>query len=317
MGLEWLRAQGELGFPWFHLGYTQWNVLPVLQLATWSGVSSVGLFVAIVNGLALAAVRAQAPRARVGFALGAAVVLALPFALVRLPKPAVDTTPIGLVQGNVPGKIKWSGRHEDEVLAKFMVLSRAAVVRGARFVLWPETSTGSYLRQNLDQRMRLQAFVDSLGVGVLAGYPDYRFTGPKTYLSWNAAGVFWPSPVFGQNTGLGPQYAKMHLVPFGERMPFQGIVPAIGKLELGQAEWTPGTDPSPLPTPLGPAGAGLLRVDLCRTRAPEVPRGATGWSTSPTTSGSIGAARSPSTPRWRCSARSNTACRSRAAPTPA
>jgi len=270
MGLEWLRAQGELGFPWFHLGYTQWNVLPVLQLATFSGVSAVGLFVALVNGLVLAALTARAARRRFAFAAAALIVIVLPFLIVRLPAPTLATTPVGLIQGNVPGKIKWSGRHEDQVLGKFMVLSREAVRRGARFLVWPETSTGSYLRQNLDQRMRLQAFVDSLGVGVLAGYPDYRFTGPKTYLSWNAAGVFWP------NTGLGPQYAKMHLVPFGERMPFQALVPAIGKLELGQAEWTPGTDPSPLPTPLGPAGVLVCFESIFAepTRS-EVLRGAT------------------------------------------
>ncbi len=250
LGAEWLRARGELGFPWFHLGYSQWNVLPVLQLATLSGVSAVGIFVALINGLLLAAIEARAPRRRWTLALALGLVVVLPFLLYgpTIPKPAEGEIPIGLIQGNVPGNIKWSGKHEDEVLAKFMVLTRQAVALGARFVIWPETSTGSYLRQNLDQRMRLQAFVDSLGVAVLAGYPDYRFTGPKTYDSWNAAGVFWP------HSGLGPQYAKIHLVPFGERMPFQAVVPAIGKLEFGQAEWTPGTDPSPLPTPLGPAG---------------------------------------------------------------
>ena len=250
LGAEWLRAQGELGFPWLHLGYSQWNVLPVLQLATLSGVSAVGAFVALVNGLVLAAFAARTPRARWSAALGAALVLGLPFALCgpRIPHAATAGPAIGLVQGNVPGSIKWSGKHEDQVLAKFMVLTRQAVGRGARFVIWPETSTGSYLKENLDQRMRLQAFVDSLDVAVLAGYPDYHFTGPKTYESWNAAGVFWP------HTGLGPQYAKIHLVPFGERMPFQALFPGLGKLELGQAEWTPGTDPSPLPTPMGPAG---------------------------------------------------------------
>jgi len=268
LGLEWLRAQGELGFPWFHIGYTQWNVLPVLQLATWSGVSAVGVFVALVNGLALAALLDA--RRRWAFTAAAAILLVLPFVFFRLPAHRDATIPIGLVQGNVPGSIKWSGKHEDQVLSKFMVLSREARAKGARFILWPETSTGSYLRQNLDQRMRLQAFVDSLGVGVLAGYPDYRFTGPKTYLSWNAAGVFWP------NTGLGPQYAKIHLVPFGERMPFQALVPGLGKLELGQAEWTPGTDPSPLPTPLGPAGILVCFESIFADPArAEVLRGAT------------------------------------------
>ena len=33
---------------------------------------------------------------------------------------------------------------------------------------------------------------------------------------------------------------KRHLVPFGERMPFQRWFPRLGRIELGQAQWTPG-----------------------------------------------------------------------------
>ncbi len=254
LATEWLRAQGELGFPWLHLGYSQSNVLPVLQIASIAGVSGVNAFIALLNALVLAgtATAAGPPRGRRAIVLIAlaAAVLALPFGLLGPLIPPVVRTgpPVALVQGNVEGRIKWSGRHEERVLGKFLLLSREAIARGARFVIWPETATGTYLRQNLDQRSRLQSFVDSTGVAILTGYPDFRFTGPTEVLSWNAAGAFWPG------TGLGPQYAKIHLVPFGERMPFQSVFPALGKLELGQAEWTPGTDPAPLPTPLGPAG---------------------------------------------------------------
>ena len=53
---------------------------------------------------------------------------------------------------------------------------------------------------------------------------------------FNAAGMF-STEGFG-----GPRYAKRHLVPFGERMPFQWLIPGLGHLDLGQAEWTPGVD---------------------------------------------------------------------------
>lgn len=251
---EWLRAQGELGFPWLHLGYSQWSVLPVLQIASIGGASGVGLWVAALNAaalaLALVALRRGGARSALVPGLAFVALAAAPFVVLgpRIPPPARATTPIALVQGNIPGAIKWSGKAEEAVLGKFLLLSQEAVDRGARFLLWPETSTGSYLRQNLEARVRLQGWVDSSGVAVLAGYPDYQFLDRERYLAWNAAGVFWP------RTGLGAQYAKMHLVPFGERMPFQGILPVLGRMDFGQAEWTPGTDPTPLPTPLGPAG---------------------------------------------------------------
>jgi apolipoprotein N-acyltransferase len=272
LAADWLRAQGELGFPWLHLGYSQWNVLPVLQLATLSGVSAASLWVAAWNGLALALVTApREGRARAALATALLVVAVLPFlAWGRLPRGRADSARVGLVQGNIPGAVKWSGKSEDATLGKFLALSREAIARGARFVVWPETATGAYLRQNYEQRLRLQSFVDSTEVALLAGYPDYRFTGPTTYLSWNAAGVFWPQ------TGLGPQYAKMHLVPFGEKMPFESLLPALGKIQLGQAEWTAGVDPSPLPTPLGPAGVLVCYESIFTDPArAEVLRGAT------------------------------------------
>lgn len=249
---EWLRGQGELGFPWLALGYSQASILPVLQLAALGGASAVGAWVGAVNALVLTTILAFRRGRRAAFApaVALAAVLAAPFALLGPWIPPLERSgpPVALVQGNVPGAVKWSRKSEEAVLGKFLLLSRVAVERGARFVLWPETSTGSYLRQNVVPRVRLQQWVDSTGVAVLAGYPDYQFYDATHYRSWNAAGVFWPG------TGLGPQYAKIHLVPFGERMPFQSIFPVLGSFDMGQAEWTPGTDPSPLPTPLGPAG---------------------------------------------------------------
>ena len=46
---------------------------------------------------------------------------------------------------------------------------------------------------------------------------------------------------------IAGQYEKIHLVPFGERIPFQEVFPFLGKIDLGQAEWTAGTRPVVFP----------------------------------------------------------------------
>ena len=183
--------------------------------------------------------RAAAGRARLRAALGAVLVFAFPFAWGQR---VLDAAPRGagpvvaLVQGNVAGEIKWSGRHQAEILATFLDLSARAVAHEPRptVVIWPETATGSYLRRQLDQALAVTAFAARAGVPVFSGFADADLAPDGRTRSRNAAGMFRP------DGHVGEIYAKRHLVPFGERMPFQRWFPALGRLELGQAEWTPG-----------------------------------------------------------------------------
>jgi apolipoprotein N-acyltransferase len=243
--VEELRGSGELGFPWFQPGYTQGALPPVLQLAALGSVTLVTLWLLLVNaGFA----HAWRRRSRAALA-GTLVLLALPFVHAGLVawRPAGTAPGVSaerrlrllLVQGNIPGEIKWSGRHQQQILATFLSLSDSAVATAAggepQLVVWPETATGSYLRKQPEQAIAVAQFASRTGVPVFTGYADYAFDETGRPRPYNSAGQFLPG---GE---ISEPYAKRHLVPFGERMPFQWLVPAIGKLDLGQAEWVPGT----------------------------------------------------------------------------
>jgi apolipoprotein N-acyltransferase len=242
LAAEKLRSLGEMGFPWLSIGYTPWRSLELIQWASIGGVALVGAWFVAVNGCVLAAWLARS-KGRGGRAIAcivAAVVLGLIAffggrALLPAATPGGLTGPsVALVQGNVPGEIKWSGTHQKEVLAKFLHLTRLALAQHPDLVIWPETATGSYLRRDLPSLIAVQSLVDSSGVPLLAGYPDYQLRPDNTYRLANAAGVFAPK------LGLIGQYEKMHLVPFGERLPFEWLIPALGKIDFGQAEFAPG-----------------------------------------------------------------------------
>ncbi len=253
MTAEELRASGELGFPWFQPGYSQAGYTPVIQLAAWGGVSLVTLWVLGLNVLLARA----ASRRRMIPAVAAAVLLGATWiggGAVLAKAPAPRGPAIGLVQGNIPGAIKWAGGHEKEILDTFLGLSARAAQDSLRprLLVWPETATGSYLRRQLDALIAVSEFCAHQQVSVFSGFPDYVVgaDGQPRYL--NAGGLFTPS---------GPAdsiYAKRHLVPFGERMPFQGLIPALGKINLGQAEWTPGERPV-----LFPGGTGRFGCLVC------------------------------------------------------
>jgi apolipoprotein N-acyltransferase len=161
------------------------------------------------------------------------------------PGPAV-----ALVQGNIPGEMKWSGRHQAEILQIFLESSRGAAGRQPRPVLtvWPETATGSYLHRQLDQSLAVRALAAGTRVPVLAGFAEYDWDSAGRQRWYNAAGLF------GADGSFGPVYAKRHLVPFGERMPFQHLLPWLGRIELGQAEWDAGRAGVLFPSAAGPLG---------------------------------------------------------------
>ncbi len=249
--VEELRGSGELGFPWFQPGYTQ-HALPALGLAALGSVTLVTAWVLALNAALL-----QAGRRRTWGA--AALALALfaaqwidPRARAAAPGPPDASRPVvALVQGNIPGEVKWSGDHQAEILARFLALSDTAVVRDAAvgppaLVVWPETATGSYLRKQVAQSIAVAEWAASRRVPVFTGFADYSFGPDGKPRPWNAAGTWNP------DGSLSEVYAKRHLVPFGERMPFEWLVPALGRIDLGQAEWLPGTKTVLFPSACGP-----------------------------------------------------------------
>ena len=242
---EW-RASGELGFPWFQPGYTQHGVLPALQIASLGSVTLVTLWLLVVNG---ACVNAWRERRVAAFAL-ALLTLAVPLAWganeLRGRRAPVGPL-VALVQGNIPGEIKWSGSHTAQILGTFVGLcdSVARVERPSLYV-WPETATGTYVRRSPEQSVAVARLASRVGAPVYMGFAHYTWAPDGKPLPWNAAGGWNP------DGSLTPFYAKRHLVPFGERMPFERLVPALAKVDLGQAEWAPGSGTVLFPGPAGP-----------------------------------------------------------------
>ncbi|MGH7742597.1 MAG: apolipoprotein N-acyltransferase [Candidatus Eiseniibacteriota bacterium] len=246
VAIEELRGSGELGFPWFQPGYTQHAYAPVVQLASLGSVTLVTLWIGVVNVLVW---RALFGHGRLRAAMGAALALALPWlwgARTLQAAPPHAGTRVALVQGNIPGEIKWSGTHQSEILATFIRLTEQSAADHPAIAIWPETATGSYLRRQHGQASQVLDCALRTGVPIFSGFADYDYGPDGRLRNYNAAGLF------AAGEAMGPRYAKRHLVPFGERMPFERLIPALGRLDLGQAEWTAGGGVVLFPSAAGP-----------------------------------------------------------------
>jgi apolipoprotein N-acyltransferase len=258
--VEELRASGEMGFPWFQPGYALHSYPPLIQMASLGSVTLLTVWVLVVNVLLWRAAGPAPPGARPPSrglaAAGVACAVLLPALwgnrVLAVADAAARSRPagaaVGLVQADIAGEIKWSGLHQREILERFLSLSDSAAAETPHpvLVIWPETATGSYLRLQVDQAIEVARFAARAGVPVFSGYPDYGLDSLGVRRYWNAAGMFRADGT------RGATYAKRHLVPFGERMPFQRWIPALGKIELGQAEWTAGGNTVLFDSPQGP-----------------------------------------------------------------
>ncbi|MBX6370851.1 MAG: apolipoprotein N-acyltransferase [Acidothermus sp.] len=227
---EAVRARLPLhGFTWGRLAFSQPDT-PFTALAALGGAPLVTFAVALTAGLALAAGRAVRPPAPRLLAAAAALVAAaaLPGIGMLLPRPS-DGTPlrVAVVQGNVPQPgTHFLGRAQ-QVLANHVQESKrlaAQVTDGRRpapqLVFWPENASDVDPLRTPSARAEIQDVVDSLGVPVLVG--AVVDDGPNHLRN---EGIVWLP-----RTGPAESYAKRHLVPFGEYMPWRGLVSHLTSL---------------------------------------------------------------------------------------
>lgn len=228
---------GEMGFPWAIWALTQVKFLPAAQLAELGDVWLVSLWVLAINALFFLIWKSRPYRRTLVVVLAAVLILPLLFGAIRMRMlSSQSAVSAAAVQGNTPMDEKWQ-KSAEEILANYLNLSRTLTATDAKLIVWPETATPMPLRFRPTARRQIQSFVDSAGIFLLCGATDYRDGGRQGMLPYNSAFLFSPHE-------LEPAtYAKMHLVPFGERIPGQKILPLLGKIRLGQAEFLPGEEP--------------------------------------------------------------------------
>ncbi|ROU03566.1 apolipoprotein N-acyltransferase [Histidinibacterium lentulum] len=205
------RAYLLTGFPWAQPGHG-WIDTPVAQLAQIGG--ALGLTALTLGIASLPALRLSRPL-RIASAAGALAVVWLGgMALDRsAPVPAADAPVVRIVQPNAPQDEKWvPGRAE-------MFFDRALgfTAEGAApdLVVWPETSVPWFLSEAAPEL----ALIAEAARGAPAIVGIQRSEWPRF---WNSLAVVAP------DGSVADVYDKSHLVPFGEYVPFAGLLGRFG-----------------------------------------------------------------------------------------
>ena len=221
---EWVRGWLMEGFPWGLLAYSQHRVLPIIQVAEFTGAWGVSFLVASGNAALAAAVVLGPRRAAPGLlAAGLLVAASLGFGWHALgagnrEAPSVQ---VAVIQPSVAQSLKWDPARHAEILALYERLTREAAQSRPALILWPETAATIFLRGDAPLLARLTRLAGDLDTAILVGSIDRRSrirgrAGPGF--------EFLNSAFLLTGQGITGKYDKIQLVPFGEYVPLSGVI---------------------------------------------------------------------------------------------
>lgn len=237
---EWLRGHILTGFPWNTLGYALTATDAMMQPAAVFGVNGLTFWAVLIFASAILVIRADSPRERfIPLGLAGLLGLATLLGALRLPPGPASVLPeitLRLVQPNTPEKDKFLRERQLDIFNKLLGLSRLGAtgkpdsLAGVRVVIWPETPVNVLL---LESPEGLSMIADTLPeTTMLVTGAMRRESVPPLGLTTGQQAVYNSLVVLdggGRVTGL---FDKMHLVPFGEYLPAQPLMRAVGIAEL-------------------------------------------------------------------------------------
>jgi apolipoprotein N-acyltransferase len=236
---EWLRGHVLTGFPWNALGYTLAGPLAFAQTASVLGLW--GLTFIAVAVFASPAVLADDPsetrRAWVVPAAALLVLLAMAlYGTVRLahtPTAFVDGVQLRIMQPDLPQDDKFNYSAKQAVMDRYVALSDRAVgpqasgVRDVTHLIWPESAFPFLLARESDALAQISKLLAPRTV-LITGAARAAELGPST----NVLHAYNSIYVIDHDGSILSVYDKIHLVPFGEYLPFQSFLESLGLMQL-------------------------------------------------------------------------------------
>ncbi len=256
------------GFPWDLLGTTQVDNIPLARLATVTGVYGLSFEIMVVNAAfaAVYLIRRQHRQPLLIASICAAIVLQAG-RLIPAPVALPDHSAL-LVQANVPilESSDWTTQYFTDTLRDLSAISlhppsealpdnnSASSQVHPDLIVWPESPAPFYSSDPIF-RNAVSDIARASHAWVLAGSLGVRNASMTPQQ---------PSELYNSGSLVGPsgewvsRYDKIHLVPFGEYLPFKHIFSFAGGLTKEVGDFSRGSSRAPLD-----AGGTKLGIFIC------------------------------------------------------
>jgi apolipoprotein N-acyltransferase len=249
VAFEMVMARFLSGFPWNFLGVSQYQMLPLIQIASAAGVYGVSFLVVWFSvSLALVILRlVQEPGNRWGWLAELRLALLCLVAVagvginkILTPRTSERELTLALIQPGIPQVLIWDHAQDSNRFNKILELSDAALRVKPEVLVWPEASMPNLSDENF---RAITGLIASNKVWMVFGADDLEpragVAKPDDQEFYNAALLFNPEGKFVAT------YRKQRLVVFGEYVPLARWLPFLRSLIPVPGDFTPGKGPVP------------------------------------------------------------------------
>lgn len=254
VGAESIQSFLFTGFSWYFLAHSQYQHLPLIQIADLFGTFGISALIAAVNGVAADAIVAIGRKRFFNKRLwisGALIWLLLAASIlygnhqlkqIDANRQISSYCSAASVQTNVPTAVKEETDNAGAILDNLFLLSDQCIQAGAKFIVWPETMVLTVLNPGyreyfLDKPESEPVLFNRLIAEYAKKNQCYVLVGAHgadvgvvrgelgVVDRYNSAYLYLPT---GKQSHL--RYDKIHLVPFGEYIPFKKSFPPLYQL---------------------------------------------------------------------------------------
>ncbi|MFH1062354.1 MAG: apolipoprotein N-acyltransferase [Candidatus Omnitrophota bacterium] len=219
IGLERLRGALFGGFFWGLLGYSQFQNILLIQASDKLGVWGISFVIVLINLTLLQIFSQVKQQGKIAaylyipilylagmYVYGGSIIHAKPF--------SQPNFKLSMIQPNIPQEQKWQPDYVNSNMNQLKQLTLAASKDKPDLIVWPETSVPGYILDEPRLYNQVIAIAKQADTHLLVGSPREDYPSKQYYNS-----VF----LFGSQGNLKLYHDKMHLVPFGEYIPYKNI----------------------------------------------------------------------------------------------
>ncbi|MCL1956254.1 MAG: apolipoprotein N-acyltransferase [Fibromonadales bacterium] len=238
-GIEVLRAKGEMSFPWLSLGLVFGNNLELMQSYAFFGVFGCSAII-IASNMCLATAILKKKK-KLGLApLGLAIIFYIGgYGILANEKNTdPDILTVAIVQPSIHQTKKWSREYYDSVMTQTWDLFETLEPDSVDLILFPETAIPDYINSRYRETDFLENYAQDNNSAIVIGALN-RFWTPDTKNQKRKYDIYNSAFLFGFGEPV-PEYKKIHLVPFSEKVPFDNIFPIVNYVDLGGGTFSPG-----------------------------------------------------------------------------